>query len=161
MKNDKKKLLSCGHGISIIVVIIFLFGTLFPLFGNTALAEEIEELTIDSRITTTIFDSSNGSQILGIDNLTDNEPFAPATKVYGTVKYKDRDTTGTETPNSPLPIRHAMVKLFQYYDPGEIHIGTTYTSETGYFTYDFTPYPSGYEHQYFARVYSINKHVQP
>ena len=144
MSNDKNEMKRCGRGIATAVVITILLGTLLPLTGNTAQASAMET----SETTT--------------EGATNPEPAWGQTLVYGTVKYKDRDTTGNETPDSPLPLRFAKVELFQYYWPsgGEICLKTDYTSETGYFRFEFDPYPTDSDNQYFVRVYSENKYAE-
>lgn len=141
------------------MVIIFMSSTLFPLFGNAAHAGEKESIT-DSKISNSIFGSSNYSHILGIDNSTHNEPLVLATRIYGTVKYTDCDINGVEI--EKLPLRFARVELFQYYlvPDDEICLKTTYTTDTGYFYFEFDPYDPAYENQYFVRVYSENQYAE-
>ena len=173
--NERREITRFGRRITCVVVIILLFGTLLPLFGNTASAGQIENFVEDTIITTTTINQANVSQDITADASTDNEPLTLATKIYGTMKYEDKTASGQNYIILPdgsirtglydhtyLPLRHTTVKLFQYYwwSGGEICLKTTSTTKTGYFSFDFDPYPTNSDNQYFVRVYSESDYAK-
>lgn len=155
MKNDRREI-RLGRGIGIMVVAALLFGTLLPLFGNTAMATETE---------------ATGTKLTS-DGTTYMMPLEiGASNVYGWVRFVDRDAAGNEVKDAQgnvitSPLRDARIRIFNVNPSGSDAditydyatdpptVEEVYTNNDGYFYFNINPQPWFFSNQYYAMIYS-------